>query len=177
MDFEAAANRIAGQYGMRQATGAPQQPGPSPRSEPTTPFNPGPGIKYGGATVGATSQVRGWGKYIRPANNPFNRNVNGNQFLSRINKGAVMGAVKSGIEAWDDAKFFRTHGVMASTRHVLGMPQVASHHNDQINARRNAQNRNPGINPSPAWMEDAGSFNLRHHRTEEEYYEPEHWGP
>jgi len=87
---------------------------------------------------GTQFAASGLGRYM-------NRNNNGMQF----NKPAIMDAVKKGIQMHDDAKYYRSHGMGAALRNTLGMPQLPSHRNDEINSRfqrntNNVQGENPG---------------------------------
>jgi|SRR5215831_7835601 len=97
------------------------------------------------------------------------RNVSGQQF----NKPAIMDSVKKGLEQYQDAKYFRTHGMGAALRHTLGMRQLPSHRQDDINTRvRNSQQPVQGKNPgswignisagNPMGPESAESFDYRH---------------
>lgn len=98
---------------------------PSPTSTIST-VQPGPPSPFG---------QKGLSRYVV-------RNGNSLQF----NKPAVKGALENTTNALEDAKWFRRQGFGAAWRHTLGMEQVASHHNDQMNARRRAaMGENHGI--------------------------------
>jgi hypothetical protein len=86
---------------------------PQPQQQPKSPF-----------------AESGIGKY-------YVKNGNGRQF----NKPAVMGAVKSGIQAYSEAQYFRHSGMGSALRHTLGMPQMPSHMNDYLRARHNTNVR------------------------------------
>jgi len=126
-----------------EAGGAPAGATPkAPGGDQAPPLHPLTGMPSSMPQVGATSRVNdpsrnvyrgtqfaqtGLGRYM-------NRNNNGMQF----NKPAIMGAVRNGIQMYDDAKYYRTHGMGAALRTVTGLPQLPSHRNDDINSRYRA---------------------------------------
>jgi hypothetical protein len=133
--------------------GRPNYPGQAP---PPQPFQPTltaapPGHQAYPEAHPTQFAASGIGKY-------YTRNANGRQF----NKPAIAGAIKNGINAYDDARYFRQQGFGAAIRHTLGMDQAPSHRSDDINARRHAAQREAtmgdnhgvtGANPDPTHVQ------------------------
>src|SRR5215467_4752612 len=78
-------------------------------------------------------------------NRLINRQVQPGQF----NRENVKEAAKSMVDLYTMGRYFRHVGVSGAIRHVLGMPQVPSHVNDHINARRNQVQH--GHQPKPIY--------------------------
>jgi hypothetical protein len=89
--------------------------------------------RYGGPQFGAS----GVSKYF-----------NAGQF----NKPAIHHAIANGLEAYGEARYFRTAGLTQALRHTFGMSQLPSHVNDYLVARHNRTTR--GLDPPDAGLGD-----------------------